>query len=193
MEAEAGALASQGAGTEDAQAEFSRLVEAHWRSAYRFAYRLTGNPEEAADLVQEAAEEAFRAFSRFRPGTRFDRWWLRILYNSFVDRTRRQRRQSYVPLDDLSGDMRVTASWADPEAALEQQLDGPVQRALDALPPEFRAVVVLVDLEGLSYEDAARVLRCPPGTVRSRLHRGRLALREWLRGYVDALRRGELG
>lgn len=95
MEAEAGALAPQDAGTEDAQAEFSRLVEAHWRSAYRFAYRLTGNPEEAADLVQEAAEEAFRAFSRFRPGTRFDRWWLRILYNSFVDRTRRQRRQQW--------------------------------------------------------------------------------------------------
>lgn len=193
MEAEAGALPSQGAGTEEARAEFGRLVEAHWRSAYRFAYRLTGNPEEAADLVQQAAEEAFRAFSRFRPGTRFDRWWLRILYNSFVDRMRRHRRQSYLPLDDLSGKLSVTGSWADPEAALEQQLDGPVQRALDALPPEFRAAVILVDVEGLSYEEAARVLCCPPGTVRSRLHRGRLALREWLRGHVDALRRGELG
>jgi RNA polymerase sigma-70 factor (ECF subfamily) len=68
-----------------------------------------------------------------------------------------------------------------------------VQRALDALPPEFRAVVVLVDLEGLSYAEAAQVLRCPVGTVRSRLHRARLALREWLRDYVDALKRGELG
>ncbi len=193
MEAEAGSLPSQGAGTQDARAEFGRLVEAYWRSAYRFAYRLTGNPEEAADLVQEAAEEALRAFSRFRPGTRFDRWWLRILYNSFVDRTRRQRRQSHLPLDDLSGKLLATESWADPEAALEEQLDGPVQRALNALPPEFRAAVILVDLEGLSYEDAARVLRCPPGTVRSRLHRGRLALREWLRAYVDAVRRGELG
>jgi len=76
--------------------------------------------------------------------------------------------------------------------AVGQRLDGPVQRALDALPAEYRAAVVLVDLEGFSYQEAAQLLRCPVGTVRSRLHRARMALREWLRDYVDAVKRGEL-
>jgi RNA polymerase sigma-70 factor (ECF subfamily) len=192
MEPEAGALGyGVSAAAEDRRQEFARLVEAHWRSAYRFAYRLTGNADDAEDLVQQAAEEAFRAFSRFRPGTRFDHWWLRILYHSFVDRARRDRRRSHFALEEVP--TPAAGREADPEAALEDRLDGPVQRALDALPPDFRAVVVLVDLEGLSYAEAAQVLRCPVGTVRSRLHRARLALREWLRDYVDALKRGELG
>lgn len=191
MSSEADALVSPAAG-DDAHAEFARLLEAHWRSAYRFAYRLTGNADDAEDLVQQAAEEAFRAFSRFRPGTRFDRWWLRILYNSFLDRARRERRRSYFALHEVASALAAGRS-VDPEAALEDRLDGPVQKALDALPADFRAAVVLVDLEGLSYQEAARVLRCPVGTVRSRLHRARLALREWLRDYVDAVNRGVLG
>ncbi|GBD28536.1 ECF RNA polymerase sigma factor SigE [bacterium HR31] len=181
------------AATEDARAEFARLVEAHWKSAYRFAYRLTGNADEAEELVQQAAEEAFRAFPRFRPGTRFDRWWLRILYHSFVDRARHKRRQSYFSLEEVASAALTAGRWADPEAALEEKLDGPVQKALLALPPDFRAAVLLVDLLGLSYEETAHVLRCPVGTVRSRLHRARLALREWLRDYVDAMKRGALG
>lgn len=193
MPSEADALPSRAVPARDARAEFARLVEIHWRSAYRFAYRLTGNADEAEDLVQQAAEEAFRAFHHFRPGSRFDRWWLRILYNSFLDRTRRQKRRLWVALDDQRHGLLPAGRWADPEAALEEQLDGPVQRALSALPPDFRAAVLLVDLEGLSYQDAAQILRCPVGTVRSRLHRARLALREWLRDYVDAVKRGELG
>ncbi len=192
MASEADALVSHAAPAEHVRAEFARLVEAHWRSAFRFAYRLTGDPEEAKDLVQEAAEEAFRAFHRFRRGSRFDRWWLRILYNSFVDRTRRERRRSCFALEDLACPTVAASRWADPEGALEEKLDGPVQRALLGLPPDFRAAVLLVDLEGLSYQEAAQILRCPVGTVRSRLHRARLALREWLRDYVDALKRGEL-
>lgn len=192
MPSEADALVSTAPAGEDTQTEFARLVEAHWRSAFRFAYRLTGNADDAEDLVQQAAEEALRAFSRFQPGTRFDRWWLRILYNSFLDRTRRERRRSYFPLEDIPSPLPAGRE-ADPETALEAHLDGPVQKALDALPPDFRAAVVLVDLEGLSYQEAAQVLRCPMGTVRSRLHRARLALREWLREYVDAVNRGALG
>jgi RNA polymerase sigma-70 factor (ECF subfamily) len=191
MESEAGALPLSGSATEDARAEFARLVEAHWRTAYRFAYRLTGNAAEAEDLVQEAAEEAFRAFHRFRRGSRFDRWWLRILYHSFVDRARRERRRFCSPLGDAVHSPSP-ARWADPESVLDGQLDGPVQRALDALPPDFKATVILVDLEGFSYQEAAQLLRCPVGTVRSRLHRARLALRQWLREYVDAVQRGEL-
>jgi len=192
VELEADALGSAACGAaDDPRSEFARLVEAHWRSAYRFAYRLTGNPEDAADLVQQSAEEAFRAFYRFRRGSRFDRWWLRILYNSFVDRIRQDRRRSYFALEDLAPSLLAGAD-SDPEVAVGQRLDGPVQRALDALPAEYRAAVVLVDLEGFSYQEAAQLLRCPVGTVRSRLHRARMALREWLRDYVDAVKRGEL-
>lgn len=171
------------------QTEFAGLLAANWDRAYRFAYHLTGNATDADDLVQQAAEEALRAFDRFQPGTHFDRWLLRILHNSFLDRVRRDRRRKMISLDALP--VPLPASRTDDPEALAA-IDGPVRGALLNLPVEFRAVVVLVDIEGLSYDDAARILRVPLGTVRSRLHRGRLALREWLRPYVDAMRRGEL-
>lgn len=177
----------------DAASHFAELLSACWARAYQFAHRLTGHPEEAEELLQQAAEEAFRAFGRFRPGTRFDRWFLRIVYTSFLDSVRRARRRSFFSLDQLPAGSLVAEGWADPEAAVEASLDGPVQRALNALPVEYRSAVVLVDLLGYSYEEASQILRCPVGTIRSRLHRGRLALREWLRPYVDALKRGELG
>ena len=174
-----------------AQESFAALLAAHWEHAYRFAYYLTGNAPDSEDLLQQAAEEAFRAFHRFQPGTRFDRWLFRIMHNSFVDRLRRERRRKIFSLDDVSG-TAVMDPTAGPSEAAEGALDGPVLRALRALPPDARAVVALVDLQGLPYEAAAEILRCPIGTVRSRLHRARLALREWLRPYVDALQRGEL-
>jgi RNA polymerase sigma-70 factor (ECF subfamily) len=173
------------------QDSFAELLAAHWDHAYRFAYYLTGNAHDSEDLLQQAAEEAFRAFHRFQSGTRFDRWLFRIMHNSFVDRLRRERRRKIFSLDDVSG-AAMTDNAADPSEVAEGTLDGPVLRALRALPPDSRAVVALVDLQGLPYEDAADILRCPIGTVRSRLHRARLALREWLRPYVDALQRGEL-
>lgn len=174
-----------------AQESFAELLAAHWEHAYRFAYYLTGNAPDSEDLLQQAAEEAFRAFHRFQPGTRFDRWLFRIMHNSFVDRLRRERRRKIFSLDDVSG-TAVMDPTAGPSEVAEGALDGPVLRALRALPPDARAVVALVDLQGLPYEAAAEILRCPIGTVRSRLHRARLALREWLRPYVDALQRGEL-
>lgn len=179
------------AGRSAAQEGFADLLAAHWDHAYRFAYYLTGNAHDSEDLLQQAAEEAFRAFHRFQPGTRFDRWLFRIMHNSFVDRLRRERRRKIFSLDDVSSPA-VPDHTADPSTVAEGALDGPVLRALRALPPDARAVVALVDLQGLPYEDAAEILRCPIGTVRSRLHRARLALREWLRPYVDALQRGEL-
>lgn len=184
-------LEDAGAGAGEATPrDFAALLSLHWAQAYRFAFRLAGRADEAEELVQQAAEEAFLAFGRFRPGTRFDRWFMRILYTTFLDRTRRERRKVF-SLDDLPEGALPAGTQGDPEAALLQALDGPVRRALTALPAEYRAAVVLVDLEGLSYADAAAVLHCPVGTLRSRLHRGRLALREWLRPYVDALRLGE--
>lgn len=117
---------------------------------------------------------------------------MRILYTTFIDHVRKERRRKLSVLDAVPLSVLQAGSSSDPEAALESSLDGPVRRALDTLPPEFRAVVVLVDIEGLSYEEVADVLGCPVDTVRSRLHRGRLALWEWLRPDVHALKRGDL-
>ncbi len=171
---------------------FADLLSAHWAHLYRFAYHLTGNRDDADDLLQQAAEEALRAFGGFRPGTRFDRWFMRILYTAFIDRVRRQRRRKVSSLDDVPPTALPADPTADPETVVARWLDGPVRHALDALPAEYRAAVVLVDMHEVSYEEAAAILHCPVGTVRSRLHRGRLALREWLRPYVDAMKRGDL-
>ncbi len=170
--------------------EFADLLATHWDHAYRFAYHLTGNTTDSEDLLQQAAEEAFRAFHRFQPGTRFDRWFFRIMHNSFVDRVRRDRRRRVFSLDEVAG--TAATDQPDPGEIAAGALDGPVLRALLALPPDARAVVALVDLQGMPYEDAAEILRCPVGTIRSRLHRARLALREWLRPYVDDIKRGDL-
>lgn len=178
---------AEGASARD---QFAELLAVHWDRAYRFAYHLTGNAADSDDLIQQAAEEAFRAFHRFQHGTRFDRWFFRIMHNSFVDRIRRDRRRKIFSLDDVIG--VAAPQTADPAALAESVLDGPVLRSLRALPPDARAVIALVDMLGLPYDDAAEILHCPVGTIRSRLHRARLALREWLRPYVDAMKRGDL-
>ena len=165
---------------------FEDLLTTHWRPAYRYAYRLTGNPQDAEDLLQQAAEEAYRAFDRFRPGTLFDRWLFRILHNSFVDLARRRRRRTILSIGVLPPGTLVADSSSDPVVAAEGILAEQVQQAIGALPLEYRGAVVLVDLMNLRYEEAADVLGCPVGTIRSRLHRGRLALRQSLRPYIDA-------
>lgn len=172
--------------------DFAALLSAHWDRAYRFAYHLTGTVDEAEDLMQQAAEEALVAFGQFQPGTRFDRWFMRILYTSLLDLVRRRRRRQFFSLEEVPQAALTANPDAEPEAVLGLSLDGPVRRALESLPPEYRAAVILVDIQELPYEEAAAILHCPVGTVRSRLHRGRLALREWLRPYVDAMKRGEL-
>jgi RNA polymerase sigma-70 factor (ECF subfamily) len=166
-------------------ADFVKLLSLHLDQAYRFAYRLAGNAHDAEDCVQQAAEEAFRAFHRFRPGTRFDRWFMRILYNSFVDEIRRRKRHPTVSAESLLPDALTADARSDPEIVAQGALEGRVQQAIKALPIEFRAPVVLVDLMEMSYEEAAEAIRCPVGTIRSRLHRGRLALRRSLGPRVD--------
>src|SRR3989442_15813076 len=132
-----------------ARDSIAELLAAHWDRAYRFAYHLTGNNADSDDLIQQAAEEAFRAFHRFQPGTRFDRWFFRIMHNSFVDRIRRDRRRKIFSLDEVTG--AVASETADPSAIAEGALDGPVLRALRALPPDARAVVSLDALLVLHY------------------------------------------
>jgi RNA polymerase sigma-70 factor (ECF subfamily) len=141
-------------------------------------------------LLQQSLIEAYAAFDRFETGTRFDRWVYRIMYHSFLDIVRKRPRFSLLSLDapwddeeGNSGAHEVPDSRGGPETVLlHDLLSEPLQRALDALPPEFRAVVVLADMQELSYEEVARTLGCPVGTVRSRLHRARGLMRRALGG-----------
>jgi RNA polymerase sigma-70 factor (ECF subfamily) len=168
---------------------FEELVGRHEISIYRVAYRLTGNHEDAEDLIQEALLEAYKAFASFRPGTYFDRWLFRILRNTYIDGVRSRPRLTLQSLDaplELERGAQVQREIVDVSAQPETKvlaavLDEPIQQALMALPEEFRLVVVLSDIEGLSYEEVSQVAGCPVGTVRSRLHRGRMLLKERLR------------
>jgi RNA polymerase sigma-70 factor (ECF subfamily) len=174
---------------------FEALVHQHRDQIYRVAYRLTGNYDEAQDLVQDALIEAYQAFGRFERGTHFDRWLYRIMANTNIDRVRRRRRLQMESLDapvEREDGSRVEHEIADTTQdpvvhLLEGQLEEPLQRALDALPREFRSVVVLCDMEGLSYEEISGALHCPVGTVRSRLHRGRNLLRKMLAPHLRSV------
>jgi RNA polymerase sigma-70 factor (ECF subfamily) len=158
---------------------WEQVVQEHSARVYRLAYRLTGNRHDAEDLTQEVFVRVFRSLSSYTPGT-FEGWLHRITTNLFLDQVRRKQRIRFDALPDDAGD-RLAGSDPGPERAWEHNnLDHDVQAALDTLPPEFRAAVVLCDIEGLSYEEIAATLDVKLGTVRSRIHRGRAALRQAL-------------
>jgi RNA polymerase sigma-70 factor (ECF subfamily) len=154
---------------------------------YRVARRLVGSREEAEDLVQETYARAFRSWKSFTPGTNLRAWLLRILTNLNVDRGRKvQRSPQTQPLEEGDYYLANKVASAAGEDALET--DEIVERlsqdsivnALSEIPPQFRDVVVLVDIGDFSYADAAQILDVPIGTVMSRLHRGRRALKQHL-------------
>ncbi len=158
---------------------WEQVVQEHSARVYRLAYRLTGNRHDAEDLTQEVFVRVFRSLSSYTPGT-FEGWLHRITTNLFLDQVRRKQRIRFDALPDDAGD-RLAGHDPGPERAWEHNnLDHDVQAALDTLPPEFRAAVVLCDIEGLSYEEIAATLDVKLGTVRSRIHRGRAALRQAL-------------
>jgi RNA polymerase sigma factor (sigma-70 family) len=154
------------------------VVRDHSARVYRLAYRLTGNRADAEDLTQEVFVRVFRALDRYRPGT-FEGWLHRITTNLFLDGARRRARIRFEALPDDAD--RVPGRERSPEQAYDDDnFDDDVQAALASLPPDFRAPVVLCDIEGLSYEEIAATLGVKLGTVRSRIHRGRSQLREAL-------------
>jgi RNA polymerase sigma-70 factor (ECF subfamily) len=158
---------------------WEQVVREHSGRVYRLAYRLTGNVHDAEDLTQEVFVRVFRSLSSYSPGT-FEGWLHRITTNLFLDGVRRKKRVRFDPLADDAHE-RVAGREPDPSRVYEDtHLDDDVQAALDALSPEFRAAVVLCDIEGLSYEEVAATLGIKLGTVRSRIHRGRSQLREAL-------------
>ncbi|WP_432564603.1 RNA polymerase sigma factor SigE [Kineococcus sp. SYSU DK003] len=155
---------------------WEEVVHDHSARVYRLAYRLTGNRHDAEDLTQEVFVRVFRSLSSYQPGT-FEGWLHRITTNLFLDQVRRKQRIRFDALAEDAGE-KLASTDVGPERAYEHRnLDDDVQRALDALPPDFRAVVVLCDIEGLSYEEIAATLGVKLGTVRSRIHRGRAQLR----------------
>lgn len=157
---------------------WDELVRQHADRVYRLAYRLSGNPQDAEDLTQETFIRVFRSVRNYQPGT-FEGWLHRITTNLFLDMVRRRTR---IRMEALPEDYdRVPADDPNPEQVYHDSRLGPdLQAALDSLPPEFRAAVVLCDIEGLSYEEIGATLDVKLGTVRSRIHRGRQALREYL-------------
>lgn len=155
---------------------WEEIVRTHSSRVYRLAYRLTGNRHDAEDLTQEVFVRVFRSLSTYTPGT-FQGWLHRITTNLFLDQARRKQRIRFDALPDDAPE-RLPGSEPSPAQAYdERHLDADIQAALDALPPEFRAAVVLCDIEGLSYEEIAATLGVKLGTVRSRIHRGRAQLR----------------
>jgi RNA polymerase sigma factor (sigma-70 family) len=155
---------------------WEELVRDHGARVYRLAYRLTGNRPDAEDLTQDVFVRVFRSLHRFQPGT-FEGWLHRITTNLFLDNARRRQKIRFDGLAEGSAE-RLPSALPEPSDQLaDADLDHDVAAALAALAPEFRAAVVLCDIEGLSYEEISAVLDVKIGTVRSRIHRGRAQLR----------------
>ncbi|MCI9889295.1 RNA polymerase sigma factor SigE [Micrococcales bacterium 31B] len=158
---------------------WEQVVRDHSQRVYRLAYRLTGNQHDAEDLTQEVFVRVFKSLENYTPGT-FEGWLHRITTNLFLDQARRKQKIRFDALPEYAEE--TFAGRGDgPERMYEQNnFDLDIQTALAALPPEYRAAIVLCDVEGLSYEEIAATLGTKLGTVRSRIHRGRGMLRESL-------------
>lgn len=168
--------------------EFDRDAMTHLDSLYGAALRMTRQPAEAEDLVQETVMRAWQKWHQFRQGTNCRAWMLRILTNTFINHCRRRAKEREILTAERGGRLGArffsresSRAWADPEHGYAQRTLSPaVESALAELRPEFRAVVVLADLQELSYREIAHIIDCPIGTVMSRLFRARRALRERL-------------
>ena len=181
-------------GKSDVRTAFEREALPHSRVLYGAALRLCRSPDDAADLVQETLLKAYRAFDRFESGTNCKAWLFRILMNAFINRYRRRTKER----DILEGADRQDAEdnlvhlpshrpTLDPEGAFaDRSFSDPVLQALHALPEDFRAVVLLCDVEGFSYKEIAEICGIPVGTVMSRLFRGRRLLQDQLFGHAIA-------
>jgi RNA polymerase sigma-70 factor (ECF subfamily) len=154
------------------------VARKYGRQIYNFAYRLTGNPDDAADLVQEVLLRVRKGLDRYVPGS-FEGWLWRITRNAFLDGVRKKNRRPTSPLpeDDRTA---LGASPSPDEVLAGVRLSEDIQSALLKLPYDFRECVVMCDVVGLTYEEIAEAAEVPVGTVRSRIHRGRKMLRELL-------------
>jgi RNA polymerase sigma-70 factor (ECF subfamily) len=180
---------------ESIKEEFCRLIDDSMKSMYQLALRLTRNSTDAEDLVAESIASAWAAFQKLEDKNRFRPWILKILHNGFISQYRkRSRHPTEVPYveegestDDqydlvnllLNQPPDFLAWWANPEKVIINQFMGDdILKAMDQLPDVYRETVILVTIEGLSYDEAAEVIEVPPGTIRSRMKRGRTLLQK---------------
>ncbi|HEX2039158.1 MAG TPA: sigma-70 family RNA polymerase sigma factor [Acidimicrobiales bacterium] len=183
------------------QATFADVAMEHMPSLYTAALRMTRNPAEAEDLVQETYLKAYRAFGSFQAGTNLKAWLYRILTNTFINAYRaKKRRPEQADVEDvedlylyhrLGGLEAAAAGRSAEEEVLERFTDDEVKEAIESLPEQFRLAVLLADVEGFTYKEIAQILDIPIGTVMSRLHRGRRALQKRL--YDFGMARGLVG
>jgi len=170
---------------------FNRLVLAYQGLVYNVAYRILGDSEAAADATQEAFLSAFQAIGKFRGGS-FRAWLLRIVSNACYDQLRHRKRRPTTSLDAMPINPEHISILADDglspeEYAIRQELNRAIQAGLQTLPPEQRLVLVLSDIEGLSYKEIAAATGVSLGTVKSRLSRGRAKLRDYLLSQEELL------
>jgi RNA polymerase sigma factor (sigma-70 family) len=173
---------------------FEKEFMPHIDSMYNFAFRLTNDEDDANDLVQDTYLKAFRFINSFSEGTNAKAWLFRILKNSFINDFRKKSKEpAKVDYQDVettynSEEDAETNQTVDLRAESVQDLIGDeIANALNSLPVDFRTVIILCDVEGFTYEEMAKILDIPIGTVRSRLHRARMLLKEKLKSYAKSL------
>ena len=172
------------------QADFERDAMQYTRQLYSAALRMTRNPADAEDLVQETYLKAYRAYHTFQEGTNFKAWLYRILTNTYINKYRKDsRRPSEVDLGTvedmylyrrLGSEESAEAARTTEDRVLDGLVESEIKQAVEELPESFRMPVLLADLEGFSYKEIAEILDIPIGTVMSRLHRGRKAMQKRL-------------
>jgi RNA polymerase sigma-70 factor (ECF subfamily) len=170
---------------------FGELVERYKGRAFAVAVGIVGNGDDALDVVQDSFIKAYYKLKEFRFGSNFYTWFYRLLVNQAIDRWRKSARSAEVPFDEswLSGDASPPDSFAYPrtpeDLARDRELGDALQSAVDALPEIHRAVIVLREVDGMAYDEIAKVLGCSVGTVMSRLHYARGKLKESLKTHRD--------
>lgn len=164
----------------DQRKRFEEMFLEYLNTLYNFALRLTGSQVDAEDLVQETFLSAFRSSSKFKKGTNARSWLFKVMYNIFINQRKRKKREYEI----LELEKERLLNQEISQDLSNKSLSSDLQEALNALPEEFRTVVVLCDREGFSYRDISKIVGCPVGTVRSRLFRARKLLCKKLFNYV---------